>query len=68
MFRKNTFVTSNIFMALKPYKVCKTFFDISESSKIARLKDLFGHKIEVKFMENYFFPRLWPQLSDRIDL
>ena len=57
---KNLFLTSNISMCIKSFKVCDTFiytvvFDLPESSKIYWFKDLFGQIIEVKVMENYFF-------------
>ena len=57
---KITFLTSNISMAIKLCKVCKTFicknvYALSESSKITRCEGLFGHVIEVKVMKNYFF-------------
>ena len=50
---KNTFLASNIYMAINPYKVCnkyayKILFDLSESSKITFFKDLFSQIIKVK--------------------
>jgi hypothetical protein len=50
---KSTFLRSNIYMAIKPYKLCNTFiykifFDLSESTKIACFKDQFGQIIGIK--------------------
>ena len=69
----NTFLTSNISMAIKTYKVFNTFiykisFDLFESSKTTWFKDLFGWIIEVKVAENYFFLLFSVTLSDLKDI
>ena len=72
----NTFSASNISIAIEPYNANNTYiykivFDLSESAKKSYLMVYSDGKLSSKSWKITFFaffPWLWPQLSDRIDL